>query len=163
MGNFILRIISKIHPKVSTNQKVHEGKVITVSPIDLREGLTVITPDGIGVVKTIIPDWVTKRPDKVDVLLFKGYIRRYKVLILQQYVVYHKPTEQFIRLTPAHYAYIYRNEQYVEYRVTNRLYAQLTEESKSLYSYVKTLNRVRGGRRALNIINSQNLEIKKKK
>lgn len=155
--------MARIMPSVeSSNSKVHTGTVVSVAPIDLRIGVTITTPDGIGEIKTIIPDWVTKKPKIVEVTLYRGYIKRYNVLDLQQYVVYHKPTGQFVKLSPANYRYIYLHQQPVSYRVTNRLYAQLTEECKIEYAYVKTLHKQRGGLHCLKTLAKQNLEIKRK-
>lgn len=162
-ARLIAQFMALIMPPVeATNAKVHKGTVVSVAPIDLRVGLTVITPDGIGEIKSIIPDWESKKPKEVEVYLYRGYIKRHKVLNLQQYVVYHTPTGQFIKLSPANYRYIYLHQQSVSYRVTNRLYAQLTEECKVEYAYVKTLHKQRGGLHCLKTLAKQNLEIKRK-
>lgn len=152
-----------IRPPVATNSVIHEGHVVAVAPIELSVGSTVITPDGLGEVKVIIPDWVSKKPLHVDVMLYRGYIKRYRVMFIQQYVLLHKPTGQFLKLSPSNYRYIYKHQQPVLYRVTNRMYAQMTTESKIEYGYVKTLNKQRGGLQCLRILAKNNLEIKKKK
>lgn len=158
----VLRIVELFQPKVNTNSVVHKGQVISVAPIDIRKGQTVITPDGLAEIQTIIPDWITKKPIAVDVYLYRGFMKRFKVLSIQQYVVYHYPTGQFVKLSPGNYRYIYKDHQSVEYRITNRCYAQMTDLSKTEYEYIKTLNKQRGGSRFLQILNNQNVEIKKK-
>ena len=162
MAKFIMTLISRISPLMSSNSIIHEGHVLTVAPVDLRIGQTVITPNGLGEIKFVILDWISSKPEYVDVLLYRGYIKRYKVFSLQQYVVLHKPSGQFIKLSSANYRYIYMNRQPVNYRVTNRLYAQLTNESKTESAYVKTLNKQRGGLHCLRVLTKYNLEIKKK-
>lgn len=163
MARLIAQFMAFIHQNaVPSNAIIHQGTVVAISPIDLKIGATVITPDGLAEIKTIIPDWVTKKPKDVEVYLYRGYIKRHKVLDLQQYVVYHKPTGQFIKLSPANYRYIYLHQQPVSYRVTNRLYAQLTEDCKTEYAYVKTLHKQRGGLHCLKTLAKQNLEIKRK-
>ena len=162
MGKLTLYLLEIIHPSRPSNQIIHAGKVITIAPIDVKKGSTVITPDGLAEVITIIPDWTTHKPDKVDVRLYKGYVKRYYYLSLQQYVIFHRPTQQFIKLSPNNYRYIYVENQPVEYRVTNRLYAQLTEDTKEVYEYAKTLNKQRGGSRFLKVLTKFNLEIKRK-
>jgi hypothetical protein len=162
VGKFILSIIQRIRPVVPPNKVVHVGRVVAVAPIDIREGSTVITPEGIGEIRRIIPDWTSKRPYQADVYLYRGYPKRYKIIHLQQYVIYHKPTNQFIKLSPNNYRYIEVHEQDVEYRVTHRHYAQLTEETKKHYEYAKFLNKTKHGSKILRILRSQGLEIKKK-
>lgn len=163
MSKLVLRLLSIVRPVISTNRVVHKGTVVAVAPIDIKRGSTVITPDGLGEVTNIILDWVKRTPNWVDVRLYRGYVKRYNILYLQQYVIFHVPTQQFIKLSPNNFRYIYAHNQSVEYRVTNRLYAQLTEDTKEYYEYAKTLNKQRGGTRFLRILGNQNLEIKKKK
>ncbi len=163
MGRITLLLVEKLNPFIKSNKVIFDGKVLIVAPIDLKVGNTVITPNGIGEVKSILPDWVTKKPVSAEVYLYRGYVKTYRVLMLQQYVIFHQPTEQFIKLSPSCYRYIYTHGQEVEYRVTNRLYAQLTEDTKVKYAYVKTLTKQRGGLHCLKTLAKYNLEIKKKK
>jgi hypothetical protein len=160
VGKFILNIVQKIRPLVPSNKVVHKGRVIAVAPINIREGSTVITPDGIGEIRKIIPDWLSRKPFQADVYLYRGYPKRYRILNLQQYVILHKPTQQFILLSPNNYRYIEINEQSVEYRVTHRHYAQLTEDTKEHYEYAKSLNKTRYGIRFLRVLRNNNIELK---
>jgi hypothetical protein len=161
MGNFILTIINRIRPVVPANRIEYDGFIHTVAVIDLREGVTVVTPDGIGTIISIIPDWVTKKPQYAEVLLYRGYAKRYRVLLLQQYVVNHVKSFQFHKLTPSNYIYVYKQKQAVTYRITNRQYAQMSDKSKKEYQYAKTLNKTSKGLRFLRILVNQNLEIHK--
>lgn len=163
MGKFVRWLIAKTNPLVATNSVEHTGNIIRVSVINLTEGMTVITPDGLGEVKVIVKDWLDSAPSSVSVMLYRGYVKIYKPLSLEQYVVFHKPTGQFIRLSPSNYRYIYKFDQPITYRVTNRLYAQMTDESKAEYEYAKTLNKQRGGPQFLKTLDKYGLEIKKKK
>lgn len=153
-----LYILKKLLPTSSA----HKAQVLIVAPIVLRAGVTVITPDGIGEVTKVIADWETKKPSVVGVMLYRGYIKYYMPILLQQYVVFHKPMEQFILLSPNNYQYIGHIDQLIEYRITNRQYAQMTDKSKAEYAYVKTLIKQRGGPQFLKLISKQNLVIKRK-
>jgi len=156
-------LVSIMEPKRRSNTIQHRGRIISVSPINIHIGTTVITPDGLGEIRMIIPNWISKKPELVDVYLYRGYRKRYNVLLLRQYVIYHKHLGgRFILLSPNNYRYIYKDKQIVDYRVTNRMYAQLTQTTKEHYTYVKTIHKQRGGLGFLRILDKFNLEIKKK-
>lgn len=159
--NLVLKIVNIITPYVPANMTAHKGRVKIVAPIGITIGATVITPDGLGEVVSIYKNYLTETPETVSVMLYRGYRKSYNILDLKQYVIYHWLSNQFVKLTPAHYRYIYMDNQPVEYRVTTRLYAMLTEKSRENYSWIKTLNKHRHGHVLLNIVRKNNLIIKK--
>lgn len=159
--NLTLKIVKLFKPTVSSNKIIYKGSIRIVFPINLTMGATVLTTDGIGTIVSLIPNWVSKTPEFAEVQLYRGYVRRYSIFDLNQYIVYHRPMNQFILLSPADYRYILKDKQDIEYRVTLRKYARLTDDSKEDYSYIKTLSKTRYGIQALRLITRTNLIIKK--
>lgn len=160
--DLVLRLVNTIRPVIPSNRVLYEGLVFTIAAVDKRKGATVVTPDGLGEIISLIPNFITKKPEFAEVYLYRGYIKRYKVLLLNQYAVMHKPTGQFVLLSPTQYRYIYMQEQLIEYRITNRRYATLSDKSKAEYEYVNKLNKNRYGLHFLRSILRYNLVIKKK-
>jgi len=151
-------------PRIPSNLVIYEGLVHTVAPTRLVKGATVVAKgDGIGQIVAIHKDWRDDKViDSVEVMLYQGYIKYYKPLYLQQYVVLHKPMNQFINLSPQDYRYIYQQAQPVKYRITARHYAMLTDESKSEYDYAKKLSKTKNGLTFLRGLGLYGLEIRKK-
>ena len=162
MGRITLRLISIVRPMVKANQVVHYGTVKILFPINLKKGVTVVTKDNIGEVLSVITDYITKRPEFAEVYLYSGFVKRYRVNELNQYIIYHRNTEQFVLLSPSDYRYIFENNQPISYRLTNRHYAKLTEETKEKYKHVKTFSKTKEGMKFLRLLTHQRLEIIKK-
>jgi hypothetical protein len=149
-----------------SNEVIREGFVYLGVITDVRIGVTVLTPHGLGEIRFLVPDW-TKTKKKIythaEVMLYRGYIKRYSILELQQYTVCEKSSFKFIKLSPQHYRYIIPNEknQLVKFRVTKRNYAQLTSQCMAEYAYARTLNKQRGGPAFLRYLSNNNLKIQK--
>ena len=157
MSSLTLYILKKIGSVNNT----YTGNIKIVSPIELRIGSTVLTPDGIGIVTSFVENFGSK-PIKAEVLLYRKYKKLYYIIHLQQYVIFHKFSNQFIRISPPDYRYIYNEDQEVEYRLTTRKYARLTEKSKNQYEYVKALSKTRYGLKSLRLISKYGIIIKKR-
>jgi hypothetical protein len=159
----IAQFVQNLSPTLKVNMAIHYGLVIKRPLSRVTKGSTVITPDGLGEVLSIIPDWTSKNgktPSHVDVLLYRGYTKRYAIINLDMYFVLHN-TGKYLKLSPACYRYIYKQDQPVYYRVTKRQYAQMTDMSKAEYAYARTLNKQRGGPHMFKALSKFGLEIKK--
>ena len=158
---FLIRTKLRSRPGKS-NKVIYQGEVYKNIAIDIRANMTVITPDGLGEIKTVIIDWASSRniPESVDVYLYAGYMKRYQVLTLSQLVI--KRNDKFVKLSPSCYRYFYENGQQIEYRVTKRNYAMLSDDCQHKYAHIKTISRSKGGQKFLKLIEVNNLEILKK-
>ena len=158
---FLIRTQLRMRPEKS-NRVIYKGFLFKGTAIDIRENMCVITPDGIGEIKTVITDWSIKKnvPESIDVYLYSGFIKRYQVLTVSQLIVRHG--DKFIKLSPSCYRYFYTNGQPIEYRVTKRNYVMLTDDSKRKYSHIKTISKSKGGNKLLKLVQDNNLEILKK-
>jgi hypothetical protein len=156
-------IVQNLYPTLKANMAVHHGLVIKRPLSNVTKGSTVLTPDGLGEVIGLIPDWTSsnsRTPSHADVLLYRGYTKRYHIISLEMYFILHN-TGKYLKLAPACYRYIYKQDQPVSYRVTKRQYAQMTDLSKAEYAYARTLNKQRGGPQVLKSLSKFGLEIKK--
>jgi hypothetical protein len=140
----------------SNNVLYYKGNVRALYPIDLKVRSIVKTKYGIGRISSIIyrvdnngyyTDVIQKI--NVDMLSNNGKSRGFSKLLnerdITQLLVYHHPAKQFVRLTPKDYAYIIKENQEIEYRITNRKFAELSPASKAKYEYIKIFNDKRGG------------------
>jgi hypothetical protein len=149
-----------------SNKVIREGFVYLSVITDVRTGVTVLTPDGLGEIRFLVPDWTITRKriyTHAEVMLYRGYVKRYKIIELQQYTVCEKSTLKFIKLSPQHYRYIIPGEknQIVQFRLTKRNYAQLTPQCMKEYAYARILNKQRGGPAFLRYLSTHNLKIQK--
>lgn len=164
--SLIIKLINRFRPDVPDNWTEFEGRVIFITPKALAKHKTVQTPLGFGEVDSVFRDHKGK-PEWVIVNLYRGYPKQFRIQDLQQIVIYHCPNKnepaigESILLTPAHYRYIYTNYQNVKYRVSNRRYAILSNETRDQYGYVKTLHKFRYGKRMLDLIRKKKYIVSK--
>lgn len=143
----------------------HTGRVVRINPIldgvKLRDGSTVITPRGLGVVRK--PDKDAWSSGRVEVYLNRNYHKTFYLKELFQYAVYHKPSDQLVLLSPLCYDFIAEKEQPVRYRLTNRSYAYLTDDYKQEHEHYAYMNKQRGGPTILRVLLEKKYVFLKKK
>jgi hypothetical protein len=129
-----------IHDKYS----YYTSRVILAPVIDLKLNVIVNTKHGIGRVKLIY-----KQRVEVEMLALstksKRFRKSFNINDLTQLVVYHAPSHQFILLSPRDYVYVVKENQEVQYRITNRKLATLSPSYKRETEYIKVFNENRGG------------------
>ena len=124
-------LISKLAPILPSNKVQYVGIIKEVPLLTPKEGITVLTPQGLGVIATLGSDGFNKTSTaKVWLFNNKKYYKTYPINSLRQYVVYHTPSSQILPLASNEYRYIYGSNQQIRYRVSNRLNIILTDECK---------------------------------
>lgn len=140
----------------------HKGRVKLHYPIDLREGKAVSTKYGIGKIYKFYPD---NHKINVDMYTingkYKGYYKLLNVRDIAQLVVYHALTQQFVLVSPKDYVYILEDGQEIEYRITNRGFATLSDNYKYQMEHIKLFNEKRGGKSILKKLYKQGYIIAK--
>lgn len=127
------------------------GSVSMLHPIQgLKPGNVVITPRGIGYVHTDFPLNSPKASRKyVEVWLKKRYYKAFKIEEVYQYYVYHALFDTYIPVLPSCYQYLILNGETIEYRITDRGFADLSPEEKNKRAYIPIFSAKRGGRTLL--------------
>jgi hypothetical protein len=131
------------------NFAYYTGQISLLHPItDLLPGHIVVTPFGIGTVKYRFPIRGLKmfRNKMVEVWLKKKYYRAFSIEAVYQYFVYHPLMDTHIPIMPDCYQYIIGEGDTVEYRITDRGYADLSDKEKHDREYVAIFSNKRGGR-----------------
>ena len=130
---------------------VFAGTIKKISPLrnrknKLRKGSTVITPQGLGTILSH-PNkiWDDKPGNSIEVMLNRKYPKYFPTLETSQLAIFHKPSNQFILLSPQCYGYIFKEGMNVSYRITKRKYAMLTDEFKAELKIINTIQKRRGG------------------
>jgi len=146
----------------------HQGVIRLQFPLRIKRGETVITKYGPGIIKSIIID-EDEIIQSVEVSMLsynfrrsRGYSKYLNQNDLSQLQVYHKPSNQYVLLTPRDYAYIINENQDIWYRVTNRKYATLQPNYKANIEYIKIFNNERGGPEILRKLLKKGYVISKK-
>jgi len=158
MEKLIQLIKRKIKNYKKRNDKYYFGRVRTITPINLRKGSKVITPQGAGFVKETWGD------NKAEIYLetkYRRYTKLFDIRELKQFVVYNPFFNQTIEISAHSYPYIYRDKQPIEYRITTRGKAMLTDYSMEKYEFVKILTKIRYGRSVLDSLEKRGYKIKK--
>ena len=160
-----MKILSKVLEIIGRNKNDYAAHIIKINPVNLRKGSTVVTPRGIGVVIELFQSiWSTSKskPEKVTVRLLRKYTKTFNTYELTQYAVLHKPSSSFVLLSPQCYDYVGEERQFVNYRLTKRNYANLTEQCRDDFYHFCLFNKKRGGQSILRNLQSKNFIIKKK-
>lgn len=134
----------------------YHGRAILVAPIELRKGLGVITPDGYGFVSSF---W--NGSAMVEVKLERQYTKSFPKHTLKQYVVKHGLFNQLILVSAHCYKYLYEDGQPIEYRITTRKRAMLSDKSMSDYEHIEIFSKYRYGRGILSSLIKRGYKITK--
>lgn len=119
----------------------HHGNAILIAPVELRKGLGVITPEGYGFVSNL-----RNYGDMVEIHLERRYSKSFPKHVLKQYAVKHGLFNQLLLVSAHCYKYLYYDGQPIEYRITTRKRAMLSDKSMEDYEYVKIFSKTRYGR-----------------
>ena len=143
----MLELVHRIKNMIERdNKKFYVSCIERIKPTNLRRGVTLLTPLGLGIVTGTWPSsWMGKKPTHVSVLLNRKYPKSFRIEDVQQFAVKHKPSQRRVLLSSHHYEYIGTKKQIIRYRLTHRNYAYLSdsclEENRPYYLY----NHRRGG------------------
>jgi hypothetical protein len=127
------------------------GKLSHMLPIhQLKKGDVVITPRGVGIVHMSYPfKGPSKARDNKVVVMFNKRYFTFNYDEVYQYVVLHTPLNTYFPLAKASYSYILHDGVEVQYRITSRNNAMLSDEEKTNRLYIKLANDIPGGRKLL--------------
>lgn len=132
-----MKLYEKVKELFSNGPKLYNGTVHEVPVIKVKAGIVVLTPQGLGTIKYIDNNQIT-----CD--LFKGYQKTFNSVDLRQYSIVHT-TGQIIPITPCDYKFLYGEGQSVQYRISNKCYAILTQDCKNHYEDIFHYNKTKYG------------------
>lgn len=130
------------------------GRIRLINPINLQPGSPVITPQGAGFIKSIYNR-------RAEVRLERKYNKSFNIEELKQYVVYNHFYGRFVMISGHSYPYVYKDKQIIEYRLTMRDRAMLTDFSMDEYEHVKSFTKVRYGRSVLDSLEKKGYKLKR--
>ena len=133
----------------SNGKRIYSGIVRVINVTKLIEGRILLTDFGIGKIIKVIPaNQNTTNKPRVDIRIDKiGSIHNLGIKDLKEYVVYHN--DKFVHILPANYYSIGLNNQSIEYYITKKGYAKLTEKCEGKYSYFPIFHKFKNGRSIL--------------
>lgn len=154
-------IMDKLIPVLPATKIAFIGtiKEVPILTDSIKSGMVVLTPNGLGVIKSFDGGGINKNTTVV-VWLFKKYHKQYPLNTLRQYIVYHTPTGQIIPLSSTDYRYIYGNNQTVHYRISNRLNIVLTDACKKEHQLIYNYSKKRNGEVLLKALRKGEIKIK---
>ena len=145
----LLNKINQIIYGSNNGKRIYLGIVRTINVTKLIENHIALTEFGVGKIIKVIPGSKTSNgKHAIDVRIDKiGSTHRLEVKDLKEYVVYHNNT--FVPILPANYYSIGLDNQEIEYYITGKGYAKLTEECEKKYSFFTIFHKFKNGRSIL--------------
>jgi len=139
--------------------KVYKTRVHRCSleyyPEHLKIGSEVLTKEGMGKIKHITGDLVT-------VYLFKKYFKTFKKKDIFSYFVFVPNTKDELILTPSHLYFIVESYQEIEFTISSKNKAKLTEEYMENYNHFFIFNTYKYGRFFLDKLDDIGFKVIKK-
>lgn len=138
---------------IPSNRRVYTGRIKETPLIVAKKGITVITPNGLGTIRSIDTN------GKLTVDLYRGYPKEFSSATIKQYAIVHAPTNQIFPVNSTEYRYIYTINQPIEYRITNRNLVQLTDSCKDTLRNVYVWNKLKHGHIIINELKKGNIKL----
>ena len=141
-----------------SNLRTYAGRVKETPLLVAKKGIVVITPNGLGTIRNVNMN-TSISSKKVTVDLYRGYPKDIPLIDIKQYVVLHTPTNQIFPIASTEYRYIYTVDQPIEYRLSNRNLALLTDSCKKSLSNVYAWNKLKHGYIIINELKKKHIKL----
>jgi len=145
---YILSTLNSIKSLLESSNKdsfvYYNSKITLLYPFKVEIGSVVVSKFGIGQIRRIeftkaFVHMVTANSRS------RGYCKYLEIRDLSQMVIYHEPSKQYIPVSPKDYVYIIDENQPIEYRITIRGLATISNKFKAELEPIKMFNSVREG------------------
>lgn len=151
LPKWLIKLINRT--VMPSNHRIYTGKVKEVPLLIAKKGVVVITPNGLGTIRSINPT------SKIIVDLYRGYPKEFSLALIKQYVIIHTPTNQIFPISSTEYRYIYTIDQLIEYRISNKNLVLLTDSCKESLQNVYVWNKLKHGHIIINELKKGNIKL----